>query len=248
MTSIKHESRQEAALQLHCMNCAADLPAGSIIYQGNTKLSRNMRTTSMSAEERKSKMGRLRLVSILWGRLSTGENNVGALVHGAFAKLFGRELQAKGMRASTSERACFTSLIFPILLCDKNDINPPDDDGLAAFNRFRGIDQIPPNQIPARVVVMGLQFPRPFAALGFETNKRRRRRTAASSRKIRKPLLGEIAVATFFVDAEAIEGTNAIDADECAKDVRLFLIDIDELGKFAFNVIDGLAESGDRET
>src|SRR6185437_15359867 len=118
----------------------------------------------------------------------------------------------------------------------------------AAFNRFRGIDQIPPNQIPARVVVMGLQFPRPFAALGFKTSEWRRRRTAASSRKIRKPLLGEIAVAIFFVDAEAIESTNAIDADECAKDVRLFLIDIDELGKFAFNVIDGLAESGDRET
>src|SRR5690348_2120898 len=98
------------------------------------------------------------------------------------------------------------------------------------------------------MVVMRLQFPRSFAALGFEGNKRGRRRAAASAGEVGEPLLRKITVAILLVNTEAIECTNAVDANERAKDVRLFLIDVNELGELAFNVIDGFAQGGNSES
>lgn len=69
------------------------------------------------------------------------------------------------MSTAALASARLTSLVLPVVRRQKDNVNAPDYYWVARLNRLRGVDQITPNHIPARMIVVRLDRPRPRTAL-----------------------------------------------------------------------------------
>ena len=70
-------------------------------------------------------------------------------------------------------------------------------------------------------------------------------RIAAAQTEVGKAGLGNAGMFHFLVRAVEIERLGSEDADDGAKNVRLFKVNVDKSGRLALDVINGLANGGD---
>lgn len=133
------------------------------------------------------------------------------------------------------------SLVLPTLRRQEGDVDAPDDDGVAGLDGLRSVHQIAPHDVPASVIVVRLDSPRPGAALRLQGFLWRRCQLSAK-RQIGEALLRHVGVLVFFVGADGMKAANAEDANDRAKDVRLFEVQVDQIGGFTLDVFDRLLD------
>ena len=126
----------------------------------------------------------------------------------------GRTFHAERVGSPATRRAGPTRLIHPVGLFQEHDIDSPDDHRPAGFDRLGRIDQITPNDIPSRMVVMRLNGPRPLARLAFEQIVWAWIVSGPPSSRIGKPLLGRAGVAMLFLVAQRIDRLGTKYADQ----------------------------------
>src|SRR5579859_1463121 len=129
------------------------------------------------------------------------------------------------MSAAALASARLTSLVLPVACCQEDNVNAPDNYGMARLNRLRGVDQITPNHVPARMIVVGLDRPRARTALGLEGLLRRWIEFPVQG-QIRESLLRDIGVLVFFVGADRMQRPYTEDTNNAAKYIGLFQIQV----------------------
>src|SRR5690349_9388063 len=105
------------------------------------------------------------------------------------------------MRPSPTSRAGGTPLVLPVLLSKKCHIDPPNDDGLALFQRLGWVHKIAKNDVPACMVIVRLDRPRALAGLHFKGFVRTRTGRAPLALEVGKALLGRVYVPGLLVHA-----------------------------------------------
>ena len=71
------------------------------------------------------------------------------------------------MSTAALASARLTSLVLPVARRQEDNVNAPDNYWMARLNRLRGVDQITPNHVPTRMIVVRLDRPRARTALGL---------------------------------------------------------------------------------
>lgn len=94
-------------------------------------------------------------------RLAAPQFDVRQLVRRGVAQLVCRKTQAESMGSSSALTASRTAFVFPISFVHKHDVDAPDGDGFAGFDPSRRIDEVTPYDVPARMIVVRLNGPRP---------------------------------------------------------------------------------------
>ena len=145
-------------------------------------------------------------------------------------QLLGCSHDAEGMGAASLSRPGATSLVFPIGAYEKQHVDAPDHHLPALLDRHRGIDQIPPDDIPAGMIVVRLNGPRTAAALGFERKLGWGIKSAAK-REVREALLSDIGVLMLFIGTDRIKCLDAGHSYNSAEYVRLLEIQIDPFAR-----------------
>ncbi len=148
------------------------------------------------------------------------------------------------MSAPTVAFGGFATFIFPILFVQKNNIDAPNCNDLSGFQTLGLINGVPPNDIPASVVIVRLQSPGPSRTFGFEGMVRRRIQSSPK-REIGEPLLSNVRMLMFLIGTEGMECLNPQDSYDSTKDICLFKIDVDQFRSPALNVFDCLSNVGD---
>ena len=72
------------------------------------------------------------------------------------------------MRAAALALLRLTTFILPIFRCQEDDVHASDHYRMAGLNRLRGVHEVAPNDVPAGMIVVGLDRPRPRAAFGLQ--------------------------------------------------------------------------------
>src|ERR1017187_2661979 len=80
-----------------------------------------------------------------------------------------RILNAEGMSTAATSFCGFAAFIFPVIFAKKGDIDSPDGDHLALLQTPCRVDGVTPNDVPASVVVMGLQRPGASRRFGLQS-------------------------------------------------------------------------------
>src|SRR5262249_5667744 len=150
---------------------------------------------------------------------------------------FRRDPYSEGMRPAAASFASRTLFVFPIRFPKIDHVYTPNDHGLARFNRLRRVHKISPNNVPTLVIVMRLDFPWTFAALGLQAVARRSVCAAASLTKIREPGLCHSRVLYLLIDTVLIQAPRAVDADDSAEHVHLFEANVDQISKLALDIL-----------
>lgn len=91
------------------------------------------------------------------GRSALAQHDFGVVIDDGAGKAFCREFYAKCMGSPPSTFMGLASLVFPVFLAEKRNINSPDHHSFPSLDNPGRIDQIPPDDVPARVVVVRLQ-------------------------------------------------------------------------------------------
>ena len=107
-------------------------------------------------------------VTISGDRLAIPDDDVSSLVNRVPFELLCGISHSKGMSSAAAALTGATFLVFPIRFLQKNHVNAPDDHWLALFKRLCWIDQIPPDDVPAGMVIMRLYGPRPFTRFALK--------------------------------------------------------------------------------
>src|SRR5262245_24278489 len=98
-------------------------------------------------------------------RLSTAHHDVVARGHRGAAQLLRRAHHAEGVRSPAAVEPRRAALVLPVRLVEVHHVDAPDEDRLPGLDRQRRIDEITPYDVPAGMVVVRLDRPRPLAAL-----------------------------------------------------------------------------------
>lgn len=96
-----------------------------------------------------------------------------------------------------------TPLVLPITRCQERDVYTPDDHRTAGFDRLGGVNQIAPNDVPARMIVVGLYGPRPRAALRLQCFLRRGIESS-TERQVRESLLRHVWVLVLLIWTDGV--------------------------------------------
>jgi hypothetical protein len=132
--------------------------------------------------------GRFKVFRFGHYRLAAFQTDILIYICGGILQLVGRFLYAKRVRSPTDTRCSFTSFILPIRFLEEDHVDAPYDDGATRFDRLGSVNEVAPNHIPAWMIVMRLDRPRPGASLRFK-GFYRRRVELASQRQVRETLL-----------------------------------------------------------
>lgn|SRR6266567_2801261 len=77
------------------------------------------------------------------------------------------KLYSEGVAASSTAFGSLATLVFPVFRPKEHDIHSSDGGDLAGLQPPGLINRITPNDIPAGMIVVGLQRPRPGRTFGF---------------------------------------------------------------------------------
>jgi hypothetical protein len=103
-------------------------------------------------------------------------------------QLLRRRADTEGMGPPAALRAGFATLVFPVVFFYEGHIDSPNHHRPTGLDRLRGINQVAPDNVPAGMVVVGLNRPGTRTPLRFERQFRRRVEFTAQ-RQVGKPLL-----------------------------------------------------------
>jgi len=138
---------------------------------------------------------------------------------------------------SSAGRAAF---VLPVFLGQEVHVNPPNCDLPTCLEGFRLVYRVAPYDVPAGVVVVRLDCPRPRARLRFKSFLWWRANSPIEG-QIREPRLGHVWMPVLLVRTESVQRLVTEYADDGAKDVGLFVVEIDEFRGPPLCPIDGLS-------
>src|SRR5262249_23071702 len=151
-------------------------------------------------------------------RLPALQFDIGQLIRRSVAKCLRWKAQTEGVRSPPALSTSSAAFVFPVRLVHKHDIHPPNDDRLASFDPARRIDEVAPDDVPPRMVVVRLNGPRTRAALRFKCEFRRWLE-ASAQRQVGESLLRYVGMLVAFVRTECVECSYAKNPDDAAEDV-----------------------------
>ena len=92
-------------------------------------------TRDMSTGSAARAVGQPRKLGVVDGRgLAAGESDVRSLIDRLTVQLLRGVLKSKCVGATSAARSSLAALIFPVLLCEVNNVHAPNDDRLSPLN------------------------------------------------------------------------------------------------------------------
>ena len=140
-------------------------------------------------------------------------------------------------------RAGSARFIFPVITIQERDIDAPDDDRVTRLNPLGDVHQVAPDDIPTRVVVVGLEGPRPLTRLRFERLIRSGGIRRVSVLQIRETLLCRVGVPALFVNALRVKSAGTVNAYDGTENVRLFEIYVQQIREVSLDVFNASPDS-----
>ena len=94
-------------------------------------------------------------MAVRWARFATHELYIAPLVDLAALELLSRRPNSKRMSPATAGFSGCARLVLPVFFRQEDYVDSPDDDRPFVLERLSGVNQVTPNDIPARMVVIG---------------------------------------------------------------------------------------------
>ena len=177
------------------------------------------------------------LSAVARNSLSPGDLDIGALVNCLSLQPLCRISEPESVRSAAPGRTCCAPLVLPFIFLKKRNIDSPDNHRTVRFERTRRINEVTPNHVPSRMIVVGLKGPRTLACLALKRLLRARIRSASAFLQIGEPLLSDIDVPALFIDATCVEGLRRVNPKQRAENVCLLQINLDEFSKLALDIL-----------
>ncbi len=161
-------------------------------------------------------------------RSATAQDDARSVVDPCIPQPQSRRAESESMGPATSSGACLAAFVFPVLLAKQGNVYAPDDDLLAWFQNFGGVHEVPPDDVPTGMVVVGLNSPRSNTTLRLQRLLRRRIEPSVQ-RQVRELQLRYVGVFVPLVRTEGGECLGAKGADDAAEYVGLLVVELNEL-------------------
>jgi len=95
-------------------------------------------------------------------------------VSGSALEFRRRQLDSECVGAAATQRACFAGFVFPVILPKEHHVDAPNHDRAVGFDRHRRINEVSPDDVPSRMIVVGLDRPSSRTALRLQRQLGRR--------------------------------------------------------------------------
>ena len=172
------------------------------------------------------------------------DDNPRVLVNNRGSKSSCGVFHSEGVSTAATSFGGRTALVFPIILPKEGNIHPPNGNHFPWLQPSSFIDRVPPDNVPTRVIYSETGEPTGESILSTQ-GLGHQADLNAHARQVWESLLRHIWMFVFLVRAQRVQRLYAHYADNRAEDICLLEVDVDQVRRPVFNVLNGFTNMAD---